>query len=385
MAERIVDRVRGWIGEGRTRLEAFQELRNQGYGEAVAERIVEEASVGSGVIGRKKLLLLTAILLLVLGTGVAFAVLTFIPADGGDGGDTPPQDSDTGSGAPAEAFTTILDRTPAASYHVEYTFPESTVAPGLDIRGADIYRQDGTVRKAIQVAQDGTDARFDTYAPAGTGAVILCGPLNPDGEPTCLLDHAYLFIAALTVSDPLVLTEVDPQAVRTGEAVRRLGRPCTRFTVNTSTHTLYTPLRGQPVDIAFPGNRAVRMTACLDNDAGYTASLLLEELNGTNDGSRLNMSATFHNATVRAAMLEPPLPVAVDADCSAGNATATILPLQHTSAATLSVDGTRHTVPLPDRYASSTYPLPDTSISTNTTVTVTAAGQNVSTTCTPPS
>lgn len=378
MAERIVDRVRKWLRQGRTRLEAFQELREQGYGETVAERIVEEAASRGGGMGTRKLLVVTAVILLVIGGGATFAVLTLLPADGGS--DSPPV-SDGRDGDDPPALTALVDRTDRSTYDVTYAVEAGNVSPIIDITAVRAYRSGGVARTDVTVTLDGTVHTFSAYDPVETSQIILCGDMGLD-EDTCTTDHPYLFVAALILTDLLPLEPVldDMSTVYQGNETVR-GRQCDRFQLNTTTDQLYANVINQVTGDP-PRLTPVRLNACLDMDKGYVAALTMEDASRPG-GSTLSMTATTVNTTTTPGAFTPPLPIALAANCGVANATATLVALHPDIAtATLMVSGTNRTVPLSSRYRPVRIPLGTLSPDT-TTLTAYAAGQSASTPCRP--
>lgn len=379
MAERIVDRVRGWLESGRTRLEAFQDLQEEGYGETVAEQIVEEASSAGTGLDTRKLLVASAVILLLIGGGAAFTILTLLPADGGaDGTDGGGNDS---IAVPPPDLSTIIDRTARSTYDVTYTVEQGNVTPDINVIAARGYRSGGEARKDVEVITPGGTRRFSVYDPVATSQVILCGDTGI-GTETCTTDHVYLFITALALPDllPFRNTLTDMTVNRAGNAtVAR--QPCDRFTLRTTTGELYRQV-GDQVRSGYDATAPIRIDACLDRGRGHVMELTIADINRTG-GEPFRMTAATINTTLPPGTFTAPLPVALTADCGVDNATATLLALHpDTTQAALTVADTNRTVPLPQRYRPVRIPLGDLPSDT-TTLTAYADGQTVTTPCIP--
>lgn len=384
MAERVVERVRRWLDQGRTRLDAFQQLRDQGYGEAVAERIVETAADQKRGMSRKKLLAIAAVALIVIGGGAAFAIITVLPGSGGggDGGETPVNDTGTngtGNGGTAPSnLSAAAERAAQSTYQVSYTLSRGNVTPSINITAVTAYRSGGTARKTVTVRSGATTRTFSTYSPSSTSLTVLCGDIGP-GPETCTTDHPYLYISLIPLTD---LLAIEPAAdeVTSQAGGRFLDRPCDRYTMNLTTDQLYAPVAGQTATNP-TRSEPVTVEACLDRQDGYVADLVLRTAGG-GTGDAFRMQAASRNASLPEAVFTEPRLVAIAADCSGSNATATLTALASSVAnTTLSVDGTNRTVQLQDRYIPTEIPI---GAGTGTrALTAYTDGETVSTTCTP--
>lgn len=378
MQEQPVDRVRQWLEQGRTRLDAFQELRNQGYDATVAERIVDEAATGGG-IGRKTILA-AVLVLLVIGGGV-FTVTTILPAGSGDGG-VPGGIDGVGSGEGAASnIAAVIERTGRSVYHVTYTVPRGNITPGINITAVTAYRDGGESRKDVVLEVDGTRRMVTAYDPVATSQTILCGDLGGGGQ-TCTTDHSILFVTALALTDLRTFRDdLDARQTTSSGNTTVMGRTCDRFTLHTTTAALYAAVSDQVRDVSIP-SQPLTITACVDRETGYVADLTLREANasGTNP---FHMTATTVNTTLASGTFTTPRPLALSAECAVDNATATLLALHAgETEATLTVGGSNRTVTLSQRYRPAQVPLGDVPSDT-TTITAYADGQSVSAPCTP--